>query len=97
MIRILIGLLNIIGGVLLITKRFLPTLHDIRNPPAEPVTVPPIIRKLLVTQTVLNIVAIAFGISMLAPSLVSGLVIAGILVINGLLLFVMAYILQKIQ
>ncbi|MGB8311000.1 MAG: hypothetical protein WCE81_03935 [Halobacteriota archaeon] len=96
-IRILIGLLNIIGGVLLITKRFLPTLHDIRNPPAEPVTVPPIIRKLLVTQTVLNIVAIAFGISMLAPSLVSGLVIAGILVINGLLLFVMAYILQKIQ
>jgi hypothetical protein len=95
-IRILIGLLNIIGGFVLILKRFLPILHDIRNPPAEPVTFTPIIIKLLTTQTVVNIVAIVFGIIMLVPSLVSGLVIAGILVINGLLLFVLAYFLHKI-
>lgn len=95
-IQILIGLLNIIGGVVLIIKRFLPILHGIRNPQAEPVTVTPIIIKLLTIQTVVNIVAITFGIAMLVPSLVSGLVIAGILVINGLLIFVLAYLLHKI-
>lgn len=96
-IRILIGLLNIIGGVVLIIKRFLPILHDIRNPPAEPVTVTPIIIKLLTIQTVVNIITITFGITMLVPSLVSGLVIAGIVVINGLLIFVLAYFLHKVH
>jgi hypothetical protein len=96
-IRILIGLLNIIGGVVLMIKRFLPILHDIKNPPAEPVPVTPVIMKLLTTQTVVNIVAITFGITMLVPSLVSGQIIAGILVINGLLIFVLTYFLRKIH
>lgn len=96
-IQILIGLLNIIGGVVLITKRFLQILHVTRNPPAESVTVTPIIIKLLSTQTVVNIVAITFGITMLVPSLVSGLVISGILVINGLFIFVLAHFLHKIH
>ncbi len=97
MIQMLIGLLNIIGGVVLMTKRFLPILHGIRNPPAEPVTFTPIIINLLITQTMVNIVAIIFGITMLVPGLVSGLVIAGILVINGFLIFVLAYFLFRIQ
>ena len=95
-IQILVGVLNILGGVILLIKRFLPVLHEIRNPPTEPVTLPSIIKKLMVTQTVLNIVAIAFGVSMLVAGLISGLLIAGILVINGLLLFLLAYILQEI-
>ncbi len=96
-IQMLIGLLNIIGGVVLIIKRFFPILHGIRNPPAQAVTFTPIIIKLLTTQTAVNIVGITFGITMLVPGLVSGLVIAGILIINGLLLFVLAYFLYKIQ
>lgn len=96
-IRVLIGLLNIIGGAVLLTKRVLPVLHTARDPGAEPVVFPPVIKHLLVTQTVLNIVAIAFGITMLIPGLVPGIVIAGILVINGLLLFVLAYILQQVE
>lgn len=96
-IRVLIGLLNIIGGAVLLTKRVLPVLHTARDPGAEPVVFPPVINHLLVTQTVLNIVAIAFGITMLIPGLVPGIVIAGILVINGLLLFVLAYILQQVE
>lgn len=96
-IRVLIGLLNIIGGAVLLTKRVLPVLHTARYPGAEPVVFPPVIKHLLVTQTVLNIVAIAFGITMLIPGLVPGIVIAGILVINGLLLFVLAYILQQVE
>jgi len=96
-IRVLIGLLNIIGGAVLLTKRVLPVLHTARDPGAEPVVFPPVIKHLLVTQTVLNIVAIAFGTTMLIPGLVPGIVIAGILVINGLLLFVLAYILQQVE
>lgn len=96
-IRVLIGLLNIIGGAVLLTKRVLPVLHTARYPGAEPVVFPPVINHLLVTQTVLNIVAIAFGITMLIPGLVPGIVIAGILVINGLLLFALAYILQQVE
>jgi uncharacterized membrane protein HdeD (DUF308 family) len=96
-IQMLVGLLNIVGGAVLIVNRFLPILHDIRNPPAEPVTFAPIIIKLLTTQTMVNIVGITFGITTLVSSLVSGLVIAGILVINGLLIFVLAYFLHKIS
>jgi hypothetical protein len=44
----------------------------------------------------INIVGITFGIAVLVPSLVSGLVVAGILVINGLLLFILAYFLHRI-
>jgi len=96
MIQILLGLLNTIGGASLLMKRFLPILREIGTPPAAPVIVPAILKKLTVTQTVLNLVTIAFGISMLIPGLVSGLLIAGILVINGLLLFILASFLQQL-
>jgi hypothetical protein len=96
MIQILLGLLNITGGAALLIKRFLPILHEIRTPPAVPVIVPSILKKLMVTQTALSLVTIAFGISMIIPGLVSGLIIAGILIINGLLLFILASFLQKV-
>ncbi|KAF5046526.1 hypothetical protein DSECCO2_469870 [anaerobic digester metagenome] len=63
---------------------------------AELAHLPPIYKRLLGTLTVLNVVAIAFGISMLLPGLVPGMVIAGIVVINGLLLLSLASILVKI-
>ncbi|WP_048114565.1 hypothetical protein [Methanoculleus sp. MH98A] len=91
-IQVLLAILNIAGGAILLTKRFLPMLHAA----AEPAPLPPILKRLLVTLTVLNVVAIAFGISMLLPGLVPGMVIAGIVVINGLLLFVLVSILLKI-
>ncbi len=95
-IQLLLALLNISGGVILLGKRFLPMLHGAGDPAAEPAALPPILKRLLVTQTVLNVVAIAFGISMLLPGLVPGTVIAGIVVINGLLLFVLVSILLKL-
>jgi len=48
------------------------------------------------TQTMVNWSALAFGISMLAPRLIPGLMVAGILVVNGLLLFRLASILWKV-
>lgn len=90
--RTLLGVLNILGGGVLLTQRFLPMLRggEIPSP------LPPVLRNLLITQTVLNVVAIVFGVSMLVPGIVPGLVIAGIVVINGLLLFVLVYTLQQL-
>jgi hypothetical protein len=92
-IQLLLATLNIAGGAILLTKRFLPMLQGAAEPAAS---LPPILKRLLVTLTVLNVVAIAFGISMLLPGLVPGMIIAGIVVINGLLLFVLASILLKL-
>jgi large-conductance mechanosensitive channel len=95
-IQILLGVLNIVGGAALLLKQFLPALREIGTPTAVPVIVPPILKKLNFAQTVLNFLTIAFGLSMLIPGLVSGLIIAGILVINGLLLLILASLLQKL-
>lgn len=94
LLRVLLGLLNIVGGGVLLAGRFLPVLRGGGDPTAGPL--PPVLKKLLVTQTVLNLVAIAFGVSMLVPGLVSGMVIAGVVVVNGLLLFALAGILMRI-
>ena len=96
MIQILLGLLNIIGGAAFFIKRFLAKLHGIRTPPEAPTAVPPIVRRLERTQMLLNSVTIAFGISMLLPGLVPLLVVAGILVINGPLLFILASLMKKV-
>ncbi|WP_067051077.1 hypothetical protein [Methanofollis ethanolicus] len=95
LLRVLLGLLNIVGGGVLLAGRFLPVLRGGGDMTAGPI--PPALKKLLVTQTVLNLVAIAFGISMLVPGLVSGMVIAGVVVVNGLLLFALAGILMGIE
>ena len=96
-IRQLLAILNIAGGAILLTKRFLPMLQSAGSPAADPASLPPILKRLLGTQTVLNVVSIAFGISMLLPGLVPGMVIAVIVVINGLLLFALVSILLKIN
>jgi hypothetical protein len=48
------------------------------------------------TQTMLNWAALAFGISMLVPGVIPGLMVAAILVVNGLLLFRLASDLWKV-
>ncbi len=96
MLQTLLGVLNILGGTILLLKRFIPIVQEIRHPPSETVEVPSIAKKIMITQTVLNFLAIAFGLSMLLPGLIPSNFVPGILVINGLLLFVLGYILQKV-
>lgn len=72
-----------------------------RDPGADPGTPPPPLpsplRKLAVTQTLLYLVGIAFGLSMLLPGLVPLPVIAGILLLNGALLFKLALLLRQLD
>ncbi len=95
-IRILLGVLNIVGGAVLLIRQFLPVLREIRTPPAVPAIVPPILKQLYATQTVLSIMTVGFGVSMLIPGLVSIFFVAGILVINGILLLILAFLLQRL-
>jgi hypothetical protein len=96
-IRVLLAILNIAGGAILLAKRFLPISQGTGNAAAAvPASLMPTFKRLVATQTVLNVVSISFGISMLLPGLIPGMVIAGIVVINGLLLFALAAILMKV-
>lgn len=95
-LRIMLGLLNLAGGIIPLALRFYPLIQQMRNPPAVPARIPAPLKNLLVTQTVLNCVGILFGASMLLPGVIPGMVTAGILFCNGLLLFVLAYILSTL-
>ena len=95
-IFMLLGVLNISGGTIPMVRRFIPMLHKIRQPPAQPEMVNPLAKKLLITMTVFNIVTIIFGITVFVPGLIAGLAFAGFLVLYGLLLFEMAYLLWQV-
>ncbi len=102
----LLGLQNILTGVLLLgTQIVAPTLYGIRHPPAEPVTLPPIIKRLFFVLMVTGIVTIVFGINTIAPVLLPnlfGMVAYAILlpllvIIMGLLTLITVSITQKLQ
>jgi hypothetical protein len=94
-IQILLGILNLAGGAVSLIRRYLPMLREIDTPGGAPPIVPPNVKKLAAIQTTLNCVQIAFGASMLVPGVVPGLVVAGVLVMNGLLLFMLVSALAK--
>jgi uncharacterized membrane protein HdeD (DUF308 family) len=85
-ITVLLGVLNVTGAAVFLSKRyFLRSRGGARAAAA-----------IEATQTRLNWVALAFGISMLVPRLIPGLIVAAILIVNGLLLFQMASNLWKL-
>jgi hypothetical protein len=100
MIRILLGVLNIMGGAAFFIRLFLPKLRGTKIPPESPVVMPPVVRKLGGTLLLVNTVTLAFGLSMLLPGLLSGLAglaVPCLLVVMGLLLFRMAFLMQKVK
>ncbi len=65
--------------------------------PSRVPTLPPPLARLAVTQTLLNLVGIGFGLSMLVPGMLPLPVIAGILILNGGLLTQLALILRQLD
>lgn len=96
LLRVMLAVLNLAGGIIPLALRLLPLIRQVRNPPAVPVALPPALKHLLITQSVLNIVGILFGTSMLLPGLIPGMAVAVILFSNGLLLFLLAHILGRL-
>ena len=74
----LVGVLNIIGGLIPLGKR----LFLLAQPTNES-SVHPLLQNLSRTQLTMNLLSIMFGTSMFVPGIVSGLVIGAILAANG--------------
>jgi uncharacterized membrane protein HdeD (DUF308 family) len=87
-LTVLVGVLNILGGVITLVK-ICVTRSQQSDKPRGPV--PPMLAKLFAAQLTMNLLAIMFGTSMLIPSLIHGLVIGIILAANG---FVFLYLLR---
>lgn len=101
----LLGIQNLITGIVLLTTQIIaPTLYGIRKPPAQKITLPPIIKKMYVVITITSIVIILFGINALAPLLLPSLlgnviyvlILPVIAIIMGLLTFYRVYLSQKL-
>lgn len=94
---LLLGLLNLLGGVVALLRGLLAMLHRRRNPIPQSDAVPPILRPLALTLTTINVVQIAFGLSMFLPTLLPAPVGATMVVVNGLLLFALTGILLQLD
>lgn len=91
---ILIGVLNILGGLITLVKVISPRLKKAQSPGGQ---VPPILQKLFITQLVMNLLSIMFGTSMLVAHLLPGLVIGVVLFANGCALIYLMYILLTLD
>jgi len=79
----LIGIFNILGGILTLWKTGIPRL---RKPGAPDSPEPPVLKKLFAAQLIMSLLSILFGISMFASTLIPGPVIGAILAANGCVL-----------
>jgi len=94
---LLLGLLNLVGGVLGLRRQLLSMLRRRRNPGAQADAVPPILRLLAHTPAMIAVVQIVFGLSIFLPTLLPAKVGAAMLVVNGLLLFALAGMVLKLS
>jgi len=93
-LTVLVGVLNILGGVITLGKICIPRLiksEDASGP------VPPVLAKLFAAQLTLNLLTILFGTSMLVARLIPGLVIGVILAANGCVLLYLLHILTVLE
>lgn len=93
----LLGILNLGGGLILLARRLLPMIRQGNQPKYGAAPLPPLVKELAATQTLLNLVVIGFGLSMLLPGLVPVEATGGMLVVNGILLFKLSSILMKLD
>ena len=93
-LTVLIGVLNILGGVLMLKRIFTPI---IKGHGRESGPVPEILVRLNVVQVAMNVVSIMFGTSMLIHNLIPGMVIGVILAANGGLLLYLMHIMFVID
>jgi len=90
LLTILVGVLNLLGGLVTLAKIFIPLL---RQSDAMKRSVPPLMKKLFAVQLTMSLLTIMFGTSMLVPHLVPGLVIGVILTANGCVLLYLLHLL----
>jgi hypothetical protein len=96
-LTVLVGVLNILGGVIALWQICIPRLRKSEEPRGP---VPPVMNKLFAAQLTMNLLTILFGTSMLVSNLIPALVIGVIFAANGCVLLYLLHILivlDKIQ
>jgi len=93
-LTVLVGVLNIVGGVIALVKMRISRPGNTIEP-REPV--PPVLARLFAAQLTMNLLMILFGTSMLIPGLVHGLVIGVVLAANGCVLLYLLSILVALD
>lgn len=93
-LTVLVGMLNILGGVSALTKLWLSRPRQTNGLP-EPV--PPVLTRLIAAQLTMNLLTILFGTSMLIPGLVPTPIIGVILAANGCVLLHLLHILVTLD
>ena len=93
-LMIFVGLLNIAGGLLGLWQLSAPRRQKAPKPPGE---VPPILKRLTVTQLALNLTTILFGLSVFVAGLLPGLVVGVVLFLNGCVLLYLLYIVVAVD
>jgi hypothetical protein len=93
-LTVLVGVLNILNGVITLVKVGAPFVKDaaVPRPP-----LPPVLVRLLATQTAMGLLAITFGTSMLVSQLIPGPVIGVILAANGCVLLYLLHLLVTLD
>ena len=93
-LTVLVGVLNIMGGVVALAKMW-GSRPGKTNEPREPV--PPVLARLFAAQLTMNLLTILFGTSMLIPGLVPTPIIGVILAANGCVLLYLLSILVALD
>lgn len=93
-LTVLVGVLNILGGLIMLMKI---SIFRPKQPEKPPEVALPVLARLFRTQLVMNLLAIMFGTSMLVPGLINGLVIGVILAANGGVLLYLLHILTVLD
>jgi hypothetical protein len=93
-LTVLVGVLNILGGILTLARIGIPRLKKSAEPRRP---VPPVLAKLFAAQLIMNLITIMFGISMLVAHLIPGLVIGVILAANGCVLLYLLHLLTLLE
>jgi len=89
-LTILIGVLNISGGIISLVKTLLPVFNRTSSLNNQ---IPPVLKKLFFTQLIMGCLSILFGSSMLVSNLLPGLIIGIVLFANGCILLYLIKIL----
>ena len=89
-LTVLVGVLNILGGVIILWQICIPRLSKSEEPRAP---VLPVMNRLFAAQLIMNLLTILFGTSMLVSNLIPGLVIGVIFAANGCVLLYLLHIL----
>jgi hypothetical protein len=89
-LTVLVGVLNILSGLIALLKVGVPFLKKAAVPRSP---IPPVLVRLLAAQTVMGLLAITFGTSMLVSQLIPGVVIGVILAANGCVLLYLLHLL----